>query len=608
MVKRVGVDSGRSGDGHYGFWVGDLGVRANVATRNLHERLSAAAGTSREDLYQIMASQEARTEMIVQGSGAGGPILSEKDKDGMISQGQMELIAETGGDWRRKYFHDVTVHSQGVLANVRDGGLKRDLTAFFASDGRVPESSAGKDDGLSDSDRLVGPANPVAAARDGIAWGDTRHKTAVPRFGLLRKWAGLSLQVGLLDDQLAAVPPKTLPEPEPAVVDELAMSNLKPVDLGLMDEPSLVPVLVEGSMYSSVSWHRNPSGSRYPYNVRLHTYPRVVLWNPYNVKLTLDPSMVLLHMNGRKEMWTDGILQLGDRQFSVRAQWIWFVGGRNNQFRSEDGILQSLGYNDPYIGSYYFSLPKTTFGPGECLVFSPDQANEYDTTNTERNTLSPAYAPDPALNYYFTASELDGGMDFRPTEYWFAPTEYWNVKNQSDDFRMMLKQRGTQTGIAPEVFDKLPQIAYVSCALQYGAGREPRVAWNESNKVPMEETELRNPVARQIPDVRTRDGYRLRWFREHESNILASGQLQRGRDAPHFESALLANWNPRGTYAARTPWDNLAGQVARDGSGSGPWFFGAYTRDLYDEETLGWNNNLPPQRGGTYRGNPFGPV
>lgn len=603
-VPLVEVDRKTGANGHYAYWVGDMGTRANIATRNPHESGGGTPLPGRGgSIYQVMLSQESSSEMIGSRPG-GGPALGEGAKVRMVSPGQLDLLGTSVADWRREHFHDLTVDSQSVLADTRKGGLKKDLTAYFQSNGFIPESAPGFADGLRDDDRLVGPRNIEAAMKEGLVWADTRHRSTSPRFGLLRRWATLGDDVAYDGPEVDAIIPK--PEPKPRLVNlpDLASANLNPASIASQDQPNLVPVLVEGSMYTTVSWHVNLPQNPYPYNVRLHTYPRVVLWNPYNVDLTMDNSMVLLHVNGRKEMWTDGILERGPFRFSVRAQWIWFVGGRSNEFRrGEEQILDSKLYTDPYIGSFYYSIPKTTFKPGECLVFTPDKAAEYSHTNLERNTLTPRYSPEPALNYYFTASELDGGIEFRPTNYWFAPTPYWNIENQSDDFRMLLKHLGGKKGITPEKFDDLPQIAMVSCALQYGAGREPRLKWAEQNKELMEQTALFNPTATRVPNVRTRDGYRLRWFEEHISNKINSGELT---GEPYFESAPFANWNPRASYAVRTPWDNVGGTVPPRGqSGGGPWFFGVYTRDLFDQ-AVSWFDMMPVSRDGKLYGNPFG--
>jgi hypothetical protein len=130
------------------------------------------------------------------------------------------------------------------------------------------------------------------------------------------------------------------------------------------------------------------------------------------------------------------------------------------------------------------------------------------------------------------------------------------------------------------------------------------VAWDRENKVPIEETSAVSPVFATIaPDVRTREGIRLRWHREHLSNELACGPLAR---TPHFQEAALANWNPRASFAFRSPWDNVAGNLPRTGTAGGPWFFGVYTRDLYDQD-VSWYAQMPISKGGRQLGNPFGP-
>lgn len=68
---------------------------------------------------------------------------------------------------------------------------------------------------------------------------------------------------------------------------------------------------------------------------------------------------------------------------------------------------------NPYMGSYYFSVTKTTFGPGECLVFSPAQSAEYDGLSTCRegpydlaaNELSCEVVPDPSRSFHVSGSD-----------------------------------------------------------------------------------------------------------------------------------------------------------------------------------------------------------
>ena len=604
-AKRMLVNTGKPETGGYAWWVGDLGVKANLSTPDAFEgKLADANKPGDGGWFRRMISQEADASLI------GGPVEAD-EKRKLITDSTRRLAVK---DWDRTRFHDFTVHSVGVLADMEAGGLKRDLTAFLNSEGRIADREGLP--GLSDSDNLVGPANEAAATRDGLDWTSTRHRFTSPKFGLLRKWAREA--VPFSGNNVAAVLPKPEDSPRVSQSNALALSNLTPAAIGSLDAPNLVPTLVEGTLSFTMSWHRvgappgGPQPSR-PYQVRLHLYPRIVLWNPYNVELELDPTIAMIQGNGRQEMWTE-IYYPPNMNLRYLAQWIWFEGGRSSNFTPAGGsILESEGYKDPYIGCFYFSLPKTKFKPGECLVFSPGKAAEYDrpipgvseSYALEKNVLSCETSPDPSKNYYMSNNEVDGGFSFIPINYWFAPTTAWKsggIANQGDDSRVILKKLGTGSNVTFEDFDALPQISVVSASLQYGAGREPRIAWSTNQKMPVEETATVDPKATFTPNVRTREGIRLRWHTETRSNLVNSGSLN---GTPHFEDALLGNWNARASYVARTPWDNLAGTLPKSGSAGGPWFFGAYTRDLYDQ-AVSWQDQMPVYRDGRYHGNPFG--
>ena len=604
-AKRVRIETGNPQAGGCAWWVGDLGVRANLATPDAFEGKLADAGNPGDGgWFRRMLAQEADASLV------GGPVEAGK-KRRLISDATRRLSATS---WERTRFHDFTVHSQGVLADMEAGGLKRDLSAYLASEGRIPDRNGLP--GLSDSDNLVGPANEAAATRDGLDWASTRHRFTSPKFGLLRKWA--RDEIPFSGKNVAAVPPKTEDDPRVSESNTLALGNLAPAAIGSLDAPNRVPTLVEGSLGFTFSWHRTaklPGGGapKYPYQVRLHIYPRIVLWNPYNVELELDRTIAMIQGNGRQEMWTECYYP-PNRNLVYRAQWIWFEGGRSSNFAPSNGsILESEGYKDPYMGCFYFSLPKTKFKPGECLVFTPEKGAEYErplseTSNSyalEKNVLSCETSPDPSKNYYLSNGEVDGGISYIPTTYWFEPTTAWKaggIANQGDDCRVILKKLGNRSNVTFEDFDALPQISVVSASLQYGAGLEPRIAWSTNEKMPVEETATVDPKATIPPNVRTREGIRMRWHNETKSNLVNSGAL--GGSA-HFEDALLGNWNARASYVTRTPWDNLAGTLPKSGSAGGPWFFGAYTRDLYDQ-AVSWQDQMPVFRDGRYHGNPFG--
>jgi hypothetical protein len=612
------VDTAGKVTGHHAWWTGDLGVRANIGTTDPRAGVAAdraAPGTG--GLFRVMTSQAADMAMME------GAVALEEGEGGRLVTAASADLTGAGPEWSREHAFDFTVHSRGVLADVAEGGLKRDLTAYLASNGSVPARAgvAGLSDddslvgdlvaGLSDDDSLVGDLGAVS-----LAGGDSRHRNAGPRFGLLRNWAkaavpfsGSGVAAGLTEFDTRGS----------AASRAKSLANEQAVRLAGNKIAGLQPILVEATIYSHLSTYRLEGRPRAEWQLRFHHYPRVVMWNPYNVELVSDRVLIMMQGNGRQEMWTESITYTNGNPSGRRtSQWLSFEGGRSTSIipQGPGGYFDAAGYKDPYIGSYYFSIPKTRFGPGECLVFSPARSAEYDSQSLYRtgpynlmsNELSCEVAPDPSRSYYVSGSDIGGGVPFQPISFWYAPTPAWSnggrkgVENQGDDTRAVLKHVGDASTVTFEVFDALPQLSVLSASLQYGAGLEPRIAWSTFERMPMQLLEQFDPKPTQVPNVRTREGIRLRWFREHPSNLLGSGALS---STPHFEEALMANWNPRATFVTRSPWDNVAGSLPSTGNAGGPWFFGAYTRDLFDQ-AVSWDEQAPVPRGGRFHGNPFG--
>ncbi|BCX48862.1 hypothetical protein HAHE_27700 [Haloferula helveola] len=588
-------------DGHTGalaWWTGDLGLRANLAVPDRHAEFDpdvVGRGT-----YRRMLGQHAEEGLM----GVGFE-MDEASRHKMASHESVELAA--GSDWARQHFHDYTVASRGVFSNTREGGLKLDLSAYFnrKADG---SQEVGR---IRDEDPLLVDAE-----------GPNRRKLAGPSMGVLRTWARTPAPFD--GDGVQAVDPQLNPNGDPDSA-AYALCNEKPAMVDGVTASNLQPILVEATNFLQISTFRIVEPPKEGYQLRHHLYPRVVLWNPYNVELKFEPAVVMIQGNGRQEMWTENeyySTSTGKLIFTSKGQWLSFEGGRSTDFvlGGKNAIMGSDGYNDPYIGSYYFTVPQTTFGPGECLVFSPAESAEYDGKTPYKegpydlasNMLSCEVAPDPSRSFYVSGSDIGGGIRYRPVRFWYAPTPYWSndgrgVINQSDDTRVVMKRLVGRGPVTYERFDKLPQLSYLSASLQYGAGREPRIAWNDQSPMDIQLLDKDDPRPTLPPDVRTRDGIRLRWFEEHQSNLQNAGPMS-GNEA-FFQEALFANWNPRAAYAVRSPWENIAGTMPSDGaqgSGGGPWFFGAYTRDLYDE-AVGWAEQTPRFKGGRYHGNPFGP-
>jgi len=580
-APRVDLHEGEKVKGSYAWWVGDLGIKANVATRDLSQN----SRRSRAELEALLLSQDASL------SAAGGPDLANAERDKMVTQRQLGLTGSNSASLDKRSFHDLTTDSLGLLVDVREGGLKKDLTAFLLSGGSISDLNAGSNSsfGVRDSDNLVGPRNKAADSRSESPGQADRFSEVSPDFGLLRDWA-------LRADDAPFGTYTASADYAQRVGRATNGWNKNPTKFENRAKTDLTPVLVESSIYYNVSYYTaSPPDARNPYGLRVHLYPRVALWNPYNFSMKVDPSMIYMQINGNKII---EVTMAAGRKQSYRMYW-GLTGGSQR-------------------GSIFFKMGGATLAPGETVVWSPESNRPYDETIFSNNVLSPGATPSPTRSFYqdkridntplfqiVTNGPLLPGMvnnrcPAQPVEWReFVPAMpggnlQANGYTQSDDYVMLWKPlTGSGGNVNLDTFSGLPQGRFVSCAYQYGDEDELPVEWSYKDPVPFPMSSLANPAVNQIPDRRTRDGFRLRWSEEHQSNRMGSGSLA---GTAHLECSPVANWNMRASYAFRNPFDNVT-DVA-------PHFFGIYTRDLFDA-AVGWNEMAPRFKSGQNHGDPF---
>lgn len=295
--------------GNLAYWVGDEGVKARVNLINPYEI------NNRSDTVRWRQNHSASIALL-DGPEDGFPgwVASREDIASLISRWQsvdqaaisMNLPLATA---LREKFHDVSFISTGVLADTRDGGLRRNLTRALMADG-------GAASGLSDLDWIF------PQALDDQAQQNAYRPFIEPRWGLLRDYMttseGFSETNPVVDARLAAP----------------GRAEIAPVITRF--QLSIVPVRVG-----------DPAGSQF--RVYLCLAPAVSLWNPYNVTMRL-PQLMLLYKpyNGGG---TTVDLNDGDR-FSLGLR----IG-------AEPLIPVSLP-------SLQFYLPATDLPPGRSVIFS----------------------------------------------------------------------------------------------------------------------------------------------------------------------------------------------------------------------------------------------
>ncbi|MDQ8190614.1 hypothetical protein [Roseibacillus persicicus] len=601
--------------GAYAWWVGDLNTKANIATPDSFEGLAGSV----QQLRRVQLAQDASLAAMKDAEDIGNQTRSR-----LLSNKQLEISQNKDTEDIGHYFHDFTTRSQSVFANAREGGLMKDLTAYLLGSGVISgddESEGLAQLGVSDSDNLIGPRNGEEARLLPDGEEADRLEQVSPTFALLRNWANRSSDHRLGNISVAAQGPETRPaEPD---IRTYGGQNRLPAKYFQKSRSDFSPVLVEGSTYYNISSYETGLPSPREWGLRLHLYPRVALWNPYNFDLEVPPSMIALQVNGGKKVevsFTPAATILIPQRFGPPKQ----IEISHTRYTMSWGNLKNQnGSMQRYRrGSLYFRLEGVTIEPGETVVFAPRGNTQYSETFFDRNLLSPNLPPSPTRSF-FLDERSDGDPLFEvespvfpepqgvfydnhvvaePSEWreYFEPQPLGDVQaagyTQADDYYMYWKPLNGSSGsnITLDSFSSLPHGQFVSCAYQYGDEDELPVVWSESFPVPVPNSSGTGAIG-EVPDRRTRDGFRLRWFNEHPSNRNGGGSLA---GTPHLESSLIGNWNVRSSYSFRSPFENVS-DVA-------PHYFSGYTRDLFDGD-VSWEGMSPSQRSGKNVGDPFNP-
>lgn len=118
-VGRIPLATTQARTGHYGYWVADEGLKT-PATGSVPD-FPALPQDERLDLFR--APPNTGLALL-----PGISTAEQADKlQSLQSREEVDIILARA-DASRELFHDYTTHSKGLLTNVRDGGLKKDLT------------------------------------------------------------------------------------------------------------------------------------------------------------------------------------------------------------------------------------------------------------------------------------------------------------------------------------------------------------------------------------------------------------------------------------------------------------------------------------------------
>lgn len=547
-------------NGSYAWWVGDEGVKARLAIDHPYYDKVPDKNNPDEGYSWLTAAPSLQHKAIQEDWQD-----LEKSPERILSR-QSLTLANSQID--KSKFHDYTVYSSGLLTDTLRGGLRKDLSEFLLggdqpvlTDGNgVPHSA-----GLNVDSNLIGPRDAVDSDIQGITWQDTKHQRMAPRFGLLKSWLALGNDAAGNGNKL----PLTLPNY--AHIPEDAFINTKLYDLQKQTKAAFKPLMVEGSVYQNITYRRVSDSD---YRLRLHLYPRVVLWNPYSTSITTDRLVVYLRVIGVRDLELKD--SEGTYQTSIR--------------------MPSMVLNGPYgggisTGSLIFELEPTTIGPGECLVFSKVAAGStrYEAGVVSLNKLS-ANTP-PATKNFYIDNAIAKSFNTKPSNLTFRFKEGGRIEDLSLDLK-------AYPGSAPAFFNQQStcldwvDIQKINYHHAFGDGSNPETGtgWRTSDQRPVDDF---TTAMLDEPYYKTRDGARLRWLEETPTNLNHLGQNQYA-----LQASPIINNNAQAHISVRTPYDSLF-QTAE------PKFFGNFVRDVWDSQ-VSWSSTSPiPLGNGKFGGNPF---
>jgi len=145
-VPKVEVATTSGDKSYYAYWVEDQGVKADLEWNETLASDTSAAELERAQARRLSASPGPDYGVL------GGPFASGvtyplkeggsnswlEDLEKAFSPADMGLVMGDSADqseWLKVNRHDIGMHNRGVLADVKKGGLRRDLSLAFEMDG-----------------------------------------------------------------------------------------------------------------------------------------------------------------------------------------------------------------------------------------------------------------------------------------------------------------------------------------------------------------------------------------------------------------------------------------------------------------------------------------
>lgn len=428
-------DSAGEVNGAFAYWITNNNTRAKITQSP--DTTIAEVATEINLAANPAAIKEESGKLLLESFVAKNKAHFSK----VITNETLHLLPKLGVDKdviKEKYF-DVTSFAYGLHTNVQKGGFKKDLTPLLLGDKSNSTIVFDLPYGLTDqSNHPFKTDYPMIPGE--------RKAVVGPSFDALRHWGLKSYMSGLAAGSIAAETSFASGATKLRGDSYWARAASDGYGADMSKWASGAPKV--NPIMTAATWHVGfSSTSQDGGNFRFHIMPKVEIWNPYNVKMTM-PKMAVIMPNFFRHYGAAGNPSSNDNyriQFFVNSahatnlkatslssqvqSWPLTSGtSDNNNFSDNDNAdyysfyanAKNSAGNAPwaprnkFIG---FVMEGVTFEPGQCLVFSPKvgaaggDIKPFSETNIENNLLS-ATVQFGEDSFYMQPS-LGDGMEVR---------------------------------------------------------------------------------------------------------------------------------------------------------------------------------------------------
>ncbi|WOO41544.1 hypothetical protein [Rubellicoccus peritrichatus] len=386
--------------GNYAYWIGDEGIKAKF---NLQNPYANASSTTAEKMRAFQTAQrigieamDAITSYPVNGSNL--PLVRS------FSETEFVMSDDLGDR-----FHDITFWSKSVLSNVKNGGLKHDLTAAFESPSVYNSIFANNAD-----KELLNETGLVDV---------NAGSTGGPNWDILRSYYNLKDQVnnGSIDPIIPDSSPDAVVGSPYNVSNSFITSNhhrnnpVFPVVSRLQ-----IGFAIESYPETLTDSMGQPTGET-ANKLRLHIKPVIALYNPYNVKINAATYFMQWDLFPR---------------FKITPNWPkhsdaepWVVGFR---------LHEILPIVNGALRRFKMTAANIDFEPGETRVFTLSGPNDLSLLGDWAELTPEAWTPDGSYWVNIddvktaTVSNYAGNFDINNDRFGLTDVEKSRLTTTSD--------------------------------------------------------------------------------------------------------------------------------------------------------------------------------